>query len=860
MSLLLSKTKPCMTSDDYISWCSIKCITPIFFVGLILYMYGVQIDCRGGTALSVRYTLCNFSSSCRSKDAAWAECTALEEQSSQPSMAVLKEMLDDVDKLHVDNVSHPMRGSPPRRQIAVPRSGKKSGHGKKKSSGSSKKRRSSSRKSTRESTDSKRPSSSRPIEIPIGPLVHYLLLSVMPPVLQLGSPDLWQRMADITSGSSQMPESRSVSALAKRMGRVRNSIVEGMSAANHEYCMELLTWLTYHCLDIRGLKNFLDPCIWALFVFSLPNVVTHLQRCPDIFDETVCVLYNASILDPDQRITRSELELAAILPFAKEVARVMIRDNCQFSFFHVHIEIVDNVRSCVGGNKDIQEAFLQGQQSTVPDTSELTTLVLEKLLEEFILLQKGMKNSGRVVLGYLALITANTPQMTKILGLHPYLDRYQICQARGTQLFVCNEDVPHRDSASYHTYILSSPSFFFSSQFHLPHDLMHLEVLRLGGYMTQFLSFCLSCGIVIKLPVLNICSIQNIYGIDSDRVELQRGLKIGDPTIIGYLSLITAYSPERSRILRISHVVHRCQICSATGIQLFQNFGISHRPLSDFSSPLIHPKRSQIHVKETQPTKHASMSIWMGVGSQRPFSASSLAENFRECRIRDITPMVFVRVILFVDGVATALGGNTALSMKLSLEDKNASTLAAEIILIESRKLQRGFKIPTVEGPAFIFGSLQAVVADHPQRCDFTQVVNAIAVFGATLRNLKCSLGSKGHQEVTSRLVFFSPQKKSDDFVPRHLFLSDPLHMFQLGIISSITTLVKTITSPEGQGGRQPPESTRGSSVSRKYKDLFAPQTQRVDGSDIPSKYWMILKDAKDGSALDPFTFGGLIC
>ncbi|GKT28310.1 hypothetical protein ADUPG1_000572 [Aduncisulcus paluster] len=95
---------------------------------------------------------------------------------------------------------------------------------------------------------------------------------------------------------------------------------------------------------------------------------------------------------------------------------------------------------------------------------------------------------------------------------------------------------------------------------------------------------------IVTLPDTKEMSKMILSHLVKDLLELQRGLKIGDLTIVGYLSLITADSPERSRILGISHGIHRCQICSAAGIQLFQNFGISYRPLSDFSSPLMHLK------------------------------------------------------------------------------------------------------------------------------------------------------------------------------------------------------------------------------------------------------------------------------
>ncbi|GKT14405.1 hypothetical protein ADUPG1_010477, partial [Aduncisulcus paluster] len=52
--------KPEISCDDYLAWCTSKGIIPVFFVGIILYMDGVQIDGRGGTALCVRFTLCNF--------------------------------------------------------------------------------------------------------------------------------------------------------------------------------------------------------------------------------------------------------------------------------------------------------------------------------------------------------------------------------------------------------------------------------------------------------------------------------------------------------------------------------------------------------------------------------------------------------------------------------------------------------------------------------------------------------------------------------------------------------------------------------------------------------------------------------
>ncbi|GKT32793.1 hypothetical protein ADUPG1_006859 [Aduncisulcus paluster] len=244
---------------------------------------------------------------------------------------------------------------------------------------------------------------------------------------------------------------------------------------------------------------------------------------------------------------------------------------------------------------------------------------------------------------------------------------------------------------------------------------------------------------------------------------------------------------------------------------------LSH--FSPYISPPSRPSYEPVaYSSYGEALKTFSKDMGIEVGSQRPFSASSLTEYVRECRIRDIAPMVFVRVILFVDGVATALGGNTALSMKLSLvnimttcrsmngawrescvmkEDKNASTLPAEIILIESRKLQSGFKIPTMEGPAFIFGSLQAVVADHPQRCDFTCCKRNRCLW-CHAEKLEMLFGIKRTPRSHLQTGLF-PTTASDDFVPRHLFLSDPLHMFQLGIISSITTLVKTITSPEGQ-------------------------------------------------------------
>ncbi|GKT28412.1 hypothetical protein ADUPG1_000633 [Aduncisulcus paluster] len=92
--------KPEISCDDYLAWCTSKGIIPVFFVGIILYMDGVQIDGRGGTALCVRFTLCNFASTYRLKDAAWVECTVLEERSKEPSMAVLSEFLDDLDHLH----------------------------------------------------------------------------------------------------------------------------------------------------------------------------------------------------------------------------------------------------------------------------------------------------------------------------------------------------------------------------------------------------------------------------------------------------------------------------------------------------------------------------------------------------------------------------------------------------------------------------------------------------------------------------------------------------------------------------------------------------------------------------------------
>ncbi|GKT28409.1 hypothetical protein ADUPG1_000630 [Aduncisulcus paluster] len=114
--------------------------------------------------------------------------------------------------------------------------------------------------------------------------------------------------------------------------------------------------------------------------------------------------------------------------------------------------------------------------------------ILWKIRDEIVSLQKSIIIENISIIGYLSLITADTPQHTKILGLHLSSERCQICKAKGLALFE-NCGVEHRQSAEYKDCILSSPLLFFSPQYHMPHDLMHLEVLRLGGHMIKFLNF-----------------------------------------------------------------------------------------------------------------------------------------------------------------------------------------------------------------------------------------------------------------------------------------------------------------------------------------------------------------------------------
>ncbi|GKT28030.1 hypothetical protein ADUPG1_000370, partial [Aduncisulcus paluster] len=84
-----------VTWELYHDFCMIHHIPPIFFIGLMVFMDGIAIDRRRHSALCVRYTCCNLKEEYRNKNHAWHELCVVEECGTEPSMAILKELVND---------------------------------------------------------------------------------------------------------------------------------------------------------------------------------------------------------------------------------------------------------------------------------------------------------------------------------------------------------------------------------------------------------------------------------------------------------------------------------------------------------------------------------------------------------------------------------------------------------------------------------------------------------------------------------------------------------------------------------------------------------------------------------------------
>ncbi|GKT35929.1 hypothetical protein ADUPG1_008989 [Aduncisulcus paluster] len=145
-----------------------------------------------------------------------------------------------------------------------------------------------------------------------------------------------------------------------------------------------------------------------------------------------------------------------------------------FQVFMDGVAIVRNAKTSVLATKSsiTRKARVKFQwiweHSTLPDTKECRVSILNAIKEDILTLQRGILTpDGDTVIGYLSCLTADTSERTKILGLHPHLKRCQICEASG----------------------LGHPRIII---YHMPHDYMHLEVLRIGSYMLQFLEISLT--------------------------------------------------------------------------------------------------------------------------------------------------------------------------------------------------------------------------------------------------------------------------------------------------------------------------------------------------------------------------------
>ncbi|GKT34821.1 hypothetical protein ADUPG1_008103 [Aduncisulcus paluster] len=178
---------------------------------------------------------------------------------------------------------------------------------------------------------------------------------------------------------------------------------------------------------------------------------------------------------------------------------------------------------------------------------------------------------------------------------------------------------------------------------------------------------------------------------------------------------------------------------------------------------------------------------------------NSLQEYARYCRINCLPCRIFLSLIVFVNGVATALGGHTAISMKITLtnlqtacrslnsawrevyvdEENGMSTeISALIIKKECEILQNGIILPTSEGRVYVHGTVQAIITDHPQHCKFMQYKqNACLWCRAT--GLDMLFGIKRRLKDSTDTGLFRLTDKHD-FVPRQIIMSDHLHMIQL--------------------------------------------------------------------------------